>query len=80
MQYTYNKLISIIVTQGIARRSDMTPLADFQQDLSYKPADIFELIRLAERAFKVSIPSEDYDQFSTLYDSAFYVKEKLEIK
>jgi acyl carrier protein len=80
MEYTYNKLMTIVVTQGITRRSDMTPLADFQQDLNYKSVDISELIRLAERNFNVSIPPEDYDQFSTLYDSARYIKEKLEIK
>lgn len=80
MEDTYNKLITIIVTQGIARRSDMDPLADFQQDLNYKPTDISELIRLTEKSFGVSIPPEDYAQFFTLQDSAVYVKGKLEIK
>ena len=80
MEYTYNNLINIVLSQGIARLSDMTPLADFQQDLKYEAADVSELIRLTEKTFKVCIPSEDYDQFTTLYDSAMYLKQQLDNK
>jgi acyl carrier protein len=80
MKNTYNELVNIILTQGIVGNSAMTPFADFQQDLHYKPADITELVNLTERTFNVRIPPEDYDQFSTLYDSTIYLKEKLQNK
>ncbi|MFD2934339.1 acyl carrier protein [Spirosoma flavum] len=78
MEITYQRLTRLVLAQGIVRSSALQPTADLRQDLAYRPSDIAELVILAERELKLTIPAEDYHRFTTLYESSKYIKEKLQ--
>ncbi|MVM33867.1 hypothetical protein GO755_27775 [Spirosoma sp. HMF4905] len=78
METIYKRLTHQVLTQGIVRSTVLQPTADLRLDLAYRPSDISELASLLERELNLSIPTEDYTRFTTLYESARYLKERLQ--
>lgn len=78
METIYKRLTNQVLTQGIVRSTALQPTTDLRQDLAYRPSDISELASLMERELSLSIPVEDYARFTTLYESASYLKERLQ--
>ncbi|GAB4045978.1 hypothetical protein [Spirosoma litoris] len=78
MEITYQQLTHLILAQGIVRSEALRPTADLREDLAYRPSDISELASLMERELQVSIPYEDYPRLTTLYESAKYLKERIQ--
>ncbi len=77
MEITLKRLSGLVLTQGIVRSNALLPTADLRQDLAYRPSDIVELAQLMERDLAINIPPADYPRFTTLYESAKYLKERL---
>ena len=70
------KVISIISEQFSVKVEDVKLESELIQDLQSDELDNIELIMALEEKFKIEIPDEDAEKFTTVNDIVEYVKEK----
>ena len=66
----------IIVEQLAVDSSEVTPQAQFVQDLGADSLDTVELVMALEEEFDVEIPDEDAEKIKTVGEAVSYIKEK----
>ena len=70
----------IIVEQLGVKEEEITPRADFVDDLGADSLDTVELVMALEEEFGFEIPDEDAERMKTVGDVTDYLKKKLEKK
>lgn len=68
------KVKSIIVDKLGVDEGEVTPEANFTNDLGADSLDTVELIMEFEKEFDISIPDEDAENIATVADAIAYVK------
>jgi acyl carrier protein len=78
-QKLFEKVQAIIVEQLGVDASEVTPAADFINDLGADSLDIVELTMAFEEAFDLAIPDEDAEteKVRTVQDAIDYLRAKL---
>lgn len=71
-----SKVKSIIVDKLGVDESEVTPEANFTNDLGADSLDTVELIMEFEKEFNISIPDEDAENIATVADAIDYIKNK----
>ena len=71
-----NKVKSIIVDKLGVDESEVTPEANFTNDLGADSLDTVELIMEFEKEFNISIPDEDAENIATVADAIDYINKK----
>lgn len=66
----------IIAEQLGMNEEDITPEANFLEDLGADSLDIVELIMAMEEEFEVEIPDEDAERLLTVQQTVDYIREK----
>ena len=66
----------IIVEQLAVDAAEVTPQAQFVQDLGADSLDTVELVMALEEEFDIEIPDEDAEKIKTVGDAVTYIKEK----
>ncbi len=66
----------IIVEQLAVDAAEVTPQAQFVQDLGADSLDTVELVMALEEEFDIEIPDEDAEKIKTVGDAVAYIKEK----
>ena len=66
----------IIVEQLAVDAAEVTPQAQFVQDLGADSLDTVELVMALEEEFDVEIPDEDAEKIKTVGEAVSYIKEK----
>ncbi|MHB0995823.1 MAG: acyl carrier protein [Elusimicrobiales bacterium] len=66
----------IIVEQLAVDAAEVTPQAQFVQDLGADSLDTVELVMALEEEFDVEIPDEDAEKIKTVGEAVNYIKEK----
>ena len=67
------KVKSIIVDQLGVDEGEVTPNANFVDDLGADSLDIVELVMAFEEAFDIEIPDEDAEKIKTVKDATDYI-------
>ena len=70
----------IIVSQLAVDASEISPQAQFVQDLGADSLDTVELVMALEEEFDIEIPDEDAEKIKTVGEAVSYIKEKLSKK
>lgn len=68
------KVKSIIVDKLGVDEGEVTPEANFTNDLGADSLDTVELIMEFEKEFDISIPDEDAENIATVADAIAYIK------
>lgn len=71
------KVKQIIVDKLGADESEVTPTANFTNDLGADSLDTVELIMEFEEAFGINIPDEAAEKISTVGDAIKYIEENV---
>ncbi len=71
-----SKVKLIIVDKLGVDDSEVTPEANFTNDLGADSLDTVELIMEFEKEFNISIPDEDAENIATVADAIDYIKKK----
>ena len=71
-----SKVKSIIVDKLGVDESEVTPEANFTNDLGADSLDTVELIMEFEKEFNISIPDEDAENIATVADAIDYIQKK----
>ena len=66
----------IIVEQLAVDAGEVTPPAQFVQDLGADSLDTVELVMALEEEFDIEIPDEDAEKIKTVGEAVSYIKEK----
>jgi acyl carrier protein len=66
----------IIVEQLAVDAAEVTPQAQFVQDLGADSLDTVELVMALEEEFDIEIPDEDAEKIKTVGEAVSYIKEK----
>ncbi|HOG25778.1 MAG: acyl carrier protein [Bacteroidales bacterium] len=72
------KVKQIIVDKLGADEKEVTPTANFTNDLGADSLDTVELIMEFEEAFGINIPDEAAEKISTVGDAIKYIKDNVE--
>jgi len=72
-----SKVKAIIVDKLGVDDSEVTPDANFTNDLGADSLDTVELIMEFEKEFDLSIPDEDAENIATVGDAITYLQEKI---
>jgi len=72
-----SKVKSIIVDKLGVDESEVTPEANFTNDLGADSLDTVELIMEFEKEFDISIPDEDAENIATVGDAVEYLEGKV---
>ncbi|MDO8579181.1 MAG: acyl carrier protein [Dehalococcoidales bacterium] len=80
MATIYERVKKIVVEQLGVAEADVTPEANFIDDLGADSLDLVELIMALEEAFsdtskKIDIPDEDAEKIVTVQDAVDYIKD-----
>ena len=80
MATVYERLKKIIVDQLSVKEEEITPSANFADDLGLDSLDLVELVMAMEEKFsnpslKVDIPDEDAEKILTVQDAIDYLKD-----
>ena len=80
MATIYDRVKKIVVEQLGVSEADVTPEANFVDDLGADSLDLVELIMALEEAFsdtskKIDIPDEDAEKIQTVQDAVDYIKD-----
>lgn len=70
------KLKEMIAEQLQVEMEEITPDADFKEDLHADSLDLFELVTSLEEEYDTEIPSEDLEKLTSLRAVMDYLKEK----
>jgi acyl carrier protein len=71
-----DKVVKIIVDKLGVEESEVTPEANYANDLGADSLDTVELIMEFEKEFDLSIPDEDAEKIATVGDTIEYIKSK----
>ncbi|MBP7310247.1 MAG: acyl carrier protein [Candidatus Cloacimonetes bacterium] len=71
------KVKEIVMEKLGVEESQITPTANFIDDLRADSLDTVELVMAFEEEFNLSIPDEDQDKLRTVGQAIDYLKEKL---
>jgi acyl carrier protein len=71
------KVKEIIVDKLGVEEAEVTPSANFTNDLGADSLDTVELIMELEKQFDIQIPDEDAEKIATVGDAINYVKGKV---
>lgn len=66
----------IVVDQLCVDDVEVTPRADFREDLGADSLDIVELVMRLEEEFDIEIPDEDADNIKTVQDAVDYLTKR----
>lgn len=66
----------IIVEQLAVDAGEVTPQAQFVQDLGADSLDTVELVMALEEEFDIEIPDEDAEKIKTVGEAVSYIKDK----
>ncbi|MGD8426074.1 MAG: acyl carrier protein [Balneolaceae bacterium] len=72
-----SKVKAIIVDKLGVDESEVTPEANFTNDLGADSLDTVELIMEFEKEFDISIPDEDAEKIATVGNAIDYLQEKV---
>jgi len=72
-----SKVKAIIVDKLGVDESEVTPEANFTNDLGADSLDTVELIMEFEKEFDISIPDEDAENIATVGNAIDYLQEKV---
>ena len=80
MATLYERVKKIVVEQLGVAETEVTPEANFVDDLGADSLDLVELIMALEEAFsstskKIDIPDEDAEKILTVQDAVDYIKD-----
>ena len=72
---TYDRLKKIVVEQLGVEEDQVTPEANFVDDLNADSLDLVELIMSLEEEFGAEISDEDAEKIATVQDAVDYLKD-----
>lgn len=70
------KLREIIADKLGISIDEVTPTANFREDLGADSLDLFDIVMALEDEFGVSIPNEDVENIQTVDDAVKYIESK----
>lgn len=76
MSQIQEKVVEIIVDKLNCEASEVTPEANFANDLGADSLDTVELIMDFEKAFDITIPDTDAQTIKTVGDAIAYIESK----
>ncbi|MBD0363977.1 MAG: acyl carrier protein [Coleofasciculus sp. C3-bin4] len=77
-QEIFERVKKIVVEQLEVDPGDVTPQANFANDLSADSLDTVELVMALEEEFDIEIPDEAAEQISTVQAAVDYISNKVE--
>jgi acyl carrier protein len=72
----FSKVKSIVAEQLSVEADQVTPEANFQNDLNADSLDVVEMVMALEEAFDVEIPDEAAEEIKTVQDAVNYIAGK----
>lgn len=70
----FDRVKKVIVEQLSVEESEVTPTANFQQDLGADSLDTVELVMAFEEEFGTEIPDEEAEKIQTVQDAVSYIE------
>lgn len=78
MSTVTDRVTKIIADKLVIEASEVTPDANFKQDLGADSIDLVELIMEFEREFELAIPDEKAEEIETVGDAIGFLEKELE--
>jgi acyl carrier protein len=75
----FEKVKSIVAEQLSVEGEQVTPEANFQNDLNADSLDVVEMVMALEEAFDVEIPDEAAEEIKTVQDAVDYISGKVAV-
>jgi acyl carrier protein len=72
----FEKVKSIVAEQLSVEADQVTPAANFQNDLNADSLDVVEMVMALEEAFDIEIPDEAAEEIKTVQDAVNYINSK----
>ena len=72
----FSKVKAIVAEQLSVEADQVTPEANFQNDLNADSLDVVEMVMALEEAFDVEIPDEAAEAIKTVQDAVNYISGK----
>jgi acyl carrier protein len=73
----FNKVKTIVAEQLSVEPSEVTPEANFANDLSADSLDVVELVMALEEEFDIEIPDEAAEEIKTVQNAVDYIGGKV---
>ncbi|MCM1982764.1 acyl carrier protein [Lyngbya confervoides] len=73
----FEKVKSIVAEQLSVEESQVTPEANFQNDLNADSLDVVEMVMALEESFDIEIPDEAAEEIKTVQDAVTYISGKV---
>lgn len=77
-QEIFDKVKKIVAEQLEVEPGDVTPQANFANDLNADSLDVVELVMALEEEFDIEIPDEAAEQIATVQAAVDYISSKTE--
>jgi len=77
-QAIFDKVKKIVAEQLEVEPGDVTPQANFANDLNADSLDVVELVMALEEEFDIEIPDEAAEQIATVQAAVDYISSKTE--